>query len=230
MINIENLELQQYLPMLSNNIDLCYGDCIYEDFDLSWVDLVYSLLKKDGIFIVQTDYHTVANYKLKLDSLFGKDNFLNWCIYKQEWGGASKRFFPKKHDDILIYCKGKDYIFDYENIRVPKVTAGTALDVRGDGLKIPCDVFDDLGNFSTISKERVKNENGKCIQWQKPMKLMDRLLRPFTRDNYNILDPFSGSGTTALWCKENNRNFYGCEKDKKVYEISLERLDIVTKI
>jgi len=203
-------------------IDVIYGDCIYESFDFRWVDLCYTLLKDSGIFYVQTDHHTVAQYIIYLNSLFGEENFLNMLIYKQEWGGRSKRYFPRKHDTILMYAKGKDYKFNYERILIPKVTANTAFDKNG-GMKIPCDVFDDLGNFSTMSNERVKKD-GKNIQWQKPLKLMNRLLLPVTDEGDIILDPFMGSGTTGVWCKENNREFIGIENDHEVFHIAREIL------
>jgi len=204
--------------------DVIYADCIYESKDYDWIYDCYNLLKPDGIFYVQTDYHTVADYKIYLDTLYGTDNFLNWLIYKQEWGGTSKRFFPRKHDDILMYAKGGNYKFYPERIQIPKVTAGTAFDKKGTGLKTPCDVFDDLGNFSTISKERVKGADGKNVQWQKPLKLMDRLLLSTTDEGDNVLDPFMGTGTTGVWCLQNGRNFFGIELDEKIYSIAVERL------
>ena len=153
----DNLEWMWYLINEYNTeVDLIYADCIYESKNFNWVDYCYALLKKDGIFIVQTDYHTVANYKQICDCFFGEQNFINWCIYIQEWGGTSKRYFPRKHDDILIYSKGKDYKFYPDRIQIPKKTAGTKLDKKGTGLKTPMDVFTDLGNFSTLDKERVK--------------------------------------------------------------------------
>jgi len=206
-------------------VDLVYADMIYEDSNFEWVDYCENILKDSGIFIVQTDYHTVAEMKLYLDKLFGKDNFINWLIYKQEWGGVSKKYFPRKHDDILVYYKGNRYNFYPERIMIPKKTAGTGLDKNNKSLKIPCDVFDDLGNFSTIAKERVKWYNGKNIQWQKPLKLMERLLLPFTIENDLVLDPFMGSGTTGVWCINNNRNFIGIENDPDVYKIAEERLN-----
>lgn len=204
--------------------DVIYADCIYEDLNFYlWVSQAYQLLKSNGIFYVQTDYHSVAEYKLFLDSLFGKENLVNWLIYKQEWGGVPKRAFPRKHDDILMYAKGSDYKFYRERIQIPKVTAGTALDKKGTGMKTPCDVFDDLGNFHTTSKERVKLHD-KNIPWQKPLKLMERLLLPVTDVGDIVFDPFMGSGSTGVWCLQNNRKFVGLENDPAVFEIAQERL------
>lgn len=206
-------------------VDCIYADCIYENKDFTWANLCYELLKENGVFYIQTDYHTVAEWKLYLDNLFGKENFINWLIYKQEWGGISKRSFPKKHDDILMYSKGKDYKFYPERIMIPKITAGTSLDKRGDGLKIPCDVFDDLGNFSTTSKERIKTNSGKNIQWQKPLKLFERILRVCTDDGDSLLDPFMGSGSSGVYAIRNKLTYYGIENDDKVFKIAKIRLE-----
>ena len=208
--------------------NLIYADMIYENLDFSWIDKYWELLVPNGIFIVQTDYHSVAQVKLHLDSMEDA-MFVNWLIYKQEWGGVPRKGFPQKHDDILVYCKGSDFYWDNSEIQIPKATAGTAFDKKGTGLKTPCSVFDDLGNFSTMSKERVKNpETNKNIQWQKPMKLMDRLLLPFSyRGDFTIIDPFMGSGTTGEWCMRNGRNFVGVEYDEKVYDVAINRLDSV---
>lgn len=210
---------------LAHYPNLIYADCIYERTDFSWAEYCYRLLKPHGIFILQTDYHTVAQWKIYLDSRFGKENFVNWMIYKQEWGGVSKRFFPRKHDDILIYSKGKDYKFYYNRVMIPKVTAGTKLDKRGDGLKIPCDVMDDLGNFSTVSKERIKMPDGKSFKWQKPQKLFDRLIAPFTDDGDLVLDPFMGVGSLGKWCKKNDRDYIGMEIDKELFEIARDNIN-----
>lgn len=228
MINLINGDNTTWLRTLFNyypiNADAIYADCIYESTDFTWAYPCYDILKDSGIFYVQTDYHTAAEWKIFLDKLFGKQNFINWIIYKQEWGGTSKRCFPKKHDDILMYSKGKDYKFYPDRIQIPKVTAGTKLDKKGTGLKTPCDVFDDLGNFSTISKERIKF-NGKNIQWQKSLKLINRLLYPITDENDLVIDPFLGSGTTGVWCKENKRNFIGIELNRDIFSLAESRIN-----
>ena len=219
--NVENMHV--FFSAGKRRPNCIYADCIYEDGDFKeWLIMCIDILADSGILYVQTDYHTVAEINIVLDRYL---DFVNWIIYKQEWGGRSTRFFPRKHDDILMYSKGKDYKFYPERIMIPKATAGTALDKRGDGLKIPCDVFDDLGNFSTISKERVKID-GKNVQWQKPLKLLNRLLLPVTDEGDLVLDPFMGTGTTAVWCRDNHRDFVGIENDEKIYKVAMERLGL----
>ena len=86
-------------------------------------------------------------------------------------------------------------------------------------------MFYDLGNFSTMSKERIKKNDGHNIQWQKSLKLMNRLCLPFTDVDDLIVDPFMGSGSLGEWAIKNNRNYVGIEYDKIVFELAKQRLN-----
>ena len=224
-----NIEVMQKLVEDGVKVQVVYADCIYEDkswfmkHEPNWVDLCYELLDDKGIFYVQTDYHTAYWYRVYLEYRFTQ-NFIAELIYKQEWGGVPKKGFPMKHDNIYMYSKGKDWKWYGDRIQIPKATAGTAFDKKGTGLKTPCSVFDDLGNFSTMSKERVKLGD-KNVQWQKPLKLMDRLLLPVSDEGDIVLDPFAGSGTTGVWCKNNTRDFIGIENDPEIYKLAIARLE-----
>lgn len=202
-------------------VDLIYADMVYEDHDLTWMWSAWRLLKEDGIFMIQTDFHTDCEVKLGL-ALLGLI-YVNDVIYLQEWGGTSQRWFPRKHDVIYIYAKGPNYKFYPDRVQIPKATAGTKLDKKGTGLKTPCDVFYDLGNFMTTSKERIKVD-GHNVKWQKPLKLMERLFLPFTDEGDWILDPFLGTGSSAAWAKANKRNLVGIEIDPRMVEIAKERI------
>jgi len=219
----DNLDYIDFFEETGYRFDVIYGDCIYESEDFEWAKRCKDILTEDGIFYVQTDYHTVANYKLLLDDVYGRENFINWLIYIQEWGGVPRRAFPRKHDDILMYANSDNYKFYRERIQIPKITANSNFNVSGRATKTPCDVFYDLGNFSTVSKERVKH-NGKGFQWQKPLKLIDRLFLPVTDEGDWVFDPFGGVATVGVWCKENNRNYIGVENDESIFKLGKERL------
>lgn len=220
---IETLCMNNIDYVSSKKYNLIYCDYIYQNKDFSWVDKYWGNLNTDSIFIAQTDDSTMAEIKLKLDSM-PDSIWLNTCIMIQEWGGTSKRFFPRKHDYIFIYANGKDYKFYPERIQVEKKTKGTAFDKKGTGLKTPCDVFYDLGNFSTMSNERVKTKEGASIRWQKPLFLFDRIIAPFTNEKDYVLDPFGGVFSLGVWCKNNNRNYTGIESDATVYDLGCKRL------
>lgn len=204
--------------------NLICADMLYLDDDLSWITKYWNMLAPHSVFQVQTDYHTSAQAKILLDSL-PNSVFINEIIYKQEWGGTPRKGFPRKHDNIWIYANGEDYKWCKEKIEIEKKTAGTKFDKKGTGLKTPCSVFDDLGNFSTMSKERIKNpETEKNIQWQKSLKLMRRLMLPFLEKGDLVIDPFCGTGTTGEVAAEIGCDFIGIECDKLPYEISKKRL------
>lgn len=206
--------------------NLIYADCIYESSDLTWIFKYWLKLAKDGVFIVQTDYHSSANIKLFLD-MMSNSHFIAEVIYKQEWGGTPKKGFPIKHDNIWIYSKGDGYKWDKSKIEIPKKTAGTAFDKKGTGLKTPCSVFDDLGNFSTMSKERVKDENGKNVRWQKPLSLLRRLMLPFLDPGDYVIDPFCGVGTSAVVASEIGCDYDGIEIDEKICNLAKRRLGLL---
>jgi len=60
--------------------------------------------------------------------------------------------------------------------------------------------------------------------YQKPLSLMERLVRIYTNEGDIVYDPFMGSGTTGLACKNLERKFVGCEINPEYYELSLNRL------
>lgn len=203
-------------------ISLVYGDCIYESLDLDWVELSHECLVDGGILIVQTDWHTNYIYRDYAENYLGM-NFINHLVWKNEWGNHPKDRFHQCYDDILIFSKGKKYKFYPERIQVPKATANTKLNPSGRTTKTATAWIDDI-TLTTTAKERVK-VNGHNIRWQKPLKLYDRIVAPFTDELDKILDPFMGSGSLGLWCKRNNRHYFGIERDENTYRIAVENIN-----
>lgn len=64
---------------------------------------------------------------------------------------------------------------------------------------------------------------------QKPVRLLERLLNLVCRDNVTVLDPFSGSGSTAEACINTSRNFIGFEIDKEYYDLCIKRINDIKK-
>ena len=63
----------------------------------------------------------------------------------------------------------------------------------------------------------------------KPLELVKRHIKNSTNENDLVLDPFMGSGTTAVACKELGRNFIGFEIDEKYHKIAVDRLNGIKK-
>lgn len=62
---------------------------------------------------------------------------------------------------------------------------------------------------------------------QKPLALMEYLIKSYTNENDVILDPFMGSGTTGVACKKLNRHFIGIEIDEKYFKIAEGRINAI---
>jgi site-specific DNA-methyltransferase (adenine-specific) len=60
---------------------------------------------------------------------------------------------------------------------------------------------------------------------EKPVELMEILIKNSSKEGDLVMDPFVGVGATALACQNLNRNFIGCEIDKKYYDTAMERLN-----
>ena len=149
-------------------------------------------------------------------------NFINHLVWKNEWGNYPKDRFHQCFDDILVYSKGKHYKFYPERIQVPKVTAKSkGLNPSQRDTKPATAWIDDI-TLTTIAKERVKKKDGHLIRWQKPQRLYDRIILPFSDKFDNILDPFMGSGSLALWSRINERNYVGMEIDSEVYNLAVQ--------
>lgn len=206
------------------NYDLVYCDMIYENSDFDFIKKYWRKLKENGIFIVQTDYHTNWKVRSVFENELLKSYFVNELVWKNEWGNHPKNKFHQCYDNIIIYAKGKNYKFYPDRIQVPKATANTKLNPSGRETKTATAWIDDIC-LTTTSKERVKKEDGHLIRWQKPLKLFDRIISPFTDEGDLIIDPFMGSGSLGKWCVKNNRNYIGIELDDEVFKLAKEGIE-----
>jgi DNA modification methylase len=214
--NIDNMTFHTNVKF-----ELIYADMLYENPDLLWIDKYWNMLAPNSIFIVQTDFHTDYLVRAKLETL---GHFINHVVWKNEWGNHPKNKFHQCYDDIIIFSNGKDYKFYPERIQVDKVTKNKGLNPSGRDTKQATAWIDDIC-LTTTAKERIKKSDGHLVRWQKPVKLFDRIIAPFTDEQDIILDPFMGVGSLGEWCINNNRNYVGIEYDKEVFNLAENRLN-----
>jgi len=219
ILNIDNMNF-----VFDKKADLIFCDPIYESLDFSWIDKYWDLLKDTGIFCVLTDFHSSAEIKMYLSTM-PKAHFLNWLVWKNEFGNFRKDRFRQCHDDIIIFYKGDSYKFYPERVQVPKVTASSkGYNPSGRLTKLATSVITDIC-LNTGAKERVIKDDGHLIRWQKPVKLLDRIISPFVDSGEIVLDPFMGSGSLAEWCLENSMGYIGMELDKEVFNLANKRIN-----
>ena len=183
--------------------------------------------------------------------LFGKPDgvdFINYRPYlnlnsKIVWFQPSRlaqgrTTYTNNYDIIAYFTKGKTKAFNLDHIRVPQlvelehrkrcenvpsVINGKFHKTKFNGHgKNPGDVWGDIKQLTYKSKELVSRELLTAIQ--KPLKLIERLVKASSKEGDLILDPFAGVGTTFVVCKELKRNFIGFEINPHYVQICNERI------
>src|SRR5208282_5749090 len=117
--------------------------------------------------------------------------------------------------DILMFTKSGEFIFNLDDIRVPQKFYRDRNNMRGAN---PGDVWE----FSHV---HYCNPNRQNHPTQKPEGLIERMVLASSNVEGNVLDPFSGSGTTLRVCQQLNRNCTGIEINPEYVEMSHQRLE-----
>ena len=187
----------------------------------------HRVLKQKGSLYLHCD-PTMSHYlKITLDCIFKSENFRNEIIWHYQTGGASKTAFARKHDVILFYSKSNDYIFNADDIHIPrsekslkraKNPKGARISVDNN-TKIANDVFTDIQALNPMAKER------SGYPTQKPVKLLERIIKASSNENDILLDPFCGSGTSCIAAENLNRQWIAVDISQKAYEMVKERLE-----
>lgn len=84
--------------------------------------------------------------------------------------------------------------------------------------------INNCGTSNLLSISNMENKNN-GHPTEKPVELMEILIKNSSKEGDLVMDPFVGVGATALACQNLNRNFIGCEIDKKYYDTAMERLN-----
>ncbi len=168
-------------------------------------------LKLSALLALHVDWRTSHHVRLLLDELLGEDRFVNHLIWSYGLGGSSPRRFARKHDDILLYCLDPEaYSFD-----PPRVPA-TSQRLRGQTKKAT-DVLD-IPSINNMSHERTGYPT------QKPLALLDVLVRACCPPGGTTLDPCCGSGTTLVAAVRAGRIAIGCDLSPDAVRITRSRL------
>ena len=122
-----------------------------------WTVEATRVLKTGGCFYVwgTTKTDTFLRYKLYTLNSMKDLVYQNWIIWSYDWGGRTKKTFPRKHEDLLMYSKGEKFLFNADDIRIPyKMESNIREGANNNPLgKIPTDVWEK--NNHTTSKEYV---------------------------------------------------------------------------
>lgn len=235
--NLQNKDCIEFLCSLeSDSVDLIIVDPPYfeiakEDWDnqwasessyiewcKEWTNECFRVLKPERCFYVfgTTKTNTFLKYKLNVLDEIKDFEYNNWLIWHYEYGGKSKKTFSRKHEDCLMYSKGKSFLFNQESVRIPYINKKNPQNKPGG--KIPTDVW--FANKAMSGEDRLIHPT------QKPLKILRRMIKASSNPGDTVLDCFSGSGSTMIAALQCNRKFLGCEKDKEYFENSTKRIPV----
>lgn len=191
-------------------------DDSFEDF---WefleprLEEAWRLLKPSGTLYLHLDYREVHYAKVLLDILFGRESFLNEIIWAYDYGARSKKRWPTKHDNILVYVKDpKNYYFNNTEVdREPYMAPGLVTPEKVALGKLPTDVW-----WHTIVSPSGREKTG--YPTQKPLGVLRRIIQASSTQDDWILDFFGGSGTTGHAAHQLGRKFLLIDKNKQAFD------------
>ena len=194
---------------------------------------LHRILKNEGTIFLHCD-HTMNNHiELLLQIIFGWEHCINEIIWCYSGGGHSKKAFPRKHDVIFWFRKGKKWTYNpmYRKYGEHIKTGGgkRATDLGGTrsveyskkGTPIT-DWWTTIKPLLNWSAENVGQAT------QKPVALIERIINASTNEQDIVLDAFAGCGTTLVAASRLQRKFIGIElQNKSEIETRIERGDML---
>lgn len=223
------LELMKQVPDKSIDLILCdlpYGttqnkwDTIIP-FDKLW-EQYNRIIKDNGAILLFSQMPFGANLIMSNPKMFRYE----WVWEKENSTGFlnAKKMPLKKHENILVFYKHlptynpqmREGFKPYYNVRVNPWSSNygdykATTTINDDGTRYPIDI--------------IKFNRDKGLHpTQKPVALLEYLIKTYTNEGDTVLDNCMGSGSTGVACKNTNREFIGMELDEKYFKVACERL------
>jgi site-specific DNA-methyltransferase (adenine-specific) len=188
-----------------------------------WIDLVIPKLKETGSFYIfltwQFSPEIFSHIKTKMTMI----NEIIWDRRVPSMGGSTRKF-SSVHDNIGFFAKTKKYYFNIDDIRIPydeetKKARTRSIFVGKKWLEMgynPKDLWS-VSRIHAIAPERQDHPT------QKPLEIVERIIKASCPEQGTVLDPFMGSGTTAVACIKLDRNYIGFEINKDYCNIIEQR-------
>ena len=197
------------------------------------------ILRPEGSIFLHCD-PTMSHYlKVVMDAIFGRGGFRNEIVWAYTGPGSSgMRQFNRKHDIIFWYSKGQQWTFNADDVRLkhhPKTKANYLSGLDGSGFsgaertlprggKVPETWWTDIAIAARFKKQY------KGYPTQKPLKLLDRIIRASTNTGDMVLDPFAGCATACVAAEQLGRQWAGIDIEPKARDLVVERLQAETDL
>jgi len=196
----------------------------YLNWCYKWIDLLLIKLKKTGSLYIMTSTQFIPNFDIYLRN---KIEILSRIVWSYDSSGVqAKKYYGSMYEPILFCVKDRNnYTFNSDEILVEAKTGSRRklIDYRKNPpqpyntKKVPGNVWD----YPRVRYRMVEYENHPT---QKPIALLERIIKASTNEGDTILDPFSGTFTTSFVAKKLNRKSIGIEINEDYSKIGIRRV------
>lgn len=192
----------------------------YLRFNSQWISGCQRVLKDPGSIYISCTYHNLSEVMIVLKQLdFQINNVIVWQK-TNAMPNMTRRVFTHSTEFIVWAVKGKRWTFNYDQLKRlnPERQRDGALKQMRDVWALPL----------VQGRERLKGKDGRAAHpTQKPEEMLKRIIIASSNKGDIVLDPFLGSGTTAVVAKQLDRHWIGIEKSKKYISMARKRLNLV---
>ena len=190
---------------------------------------LHRILNTTGSLYLHCD-PTMSHYlKLIMDAVFGRGHFRNELVWCYSGGGVPKQDFPRKHDVIFRYAKGKEVVFNpvYRPYSEGTIKRGRT-QVKGkyfaEGLRAEGTPVNDW--WSDVPKITSPTDPEKVgYPTQKSLALLGRIIKASSNQEDVVLDPFCGCATTLAAADALDRQWVGIDISDKASELVVQRIE-----
>lgn len=178
----------------------------------------YRVLKPHGSLYFHIDYREVHYCKILLDGIFGRDCFRNEIVWIYDYGAKPKNRWPAKHDNILYYVRDPEHFtFNVNDIdREPYMTPGLVGPEKAARGKLPTDSW-----WHSIVGTNSRERTG--YPTQKPLGVINRIIRASSNPGEVVMDFFAGAGTVGESCLSLDRQFILVDNNIEALRVMAQR-------
>ena len=245
------LEVMKNIPDKSIDMILCdlpYGTtaCKWDNvinFDKLW-EQYHRIIKDNGVIILFGSQPFTSQLILSNIKMFREE--LIWLKNKSGSGLQAKQKHIKVHEEILVFSKNGKYTYNPQKWLVDKkefltqrktfneVEVGNNIYSKmikkqkaDDGTRNPISIVSCRVPFTPAKGKTYSNKDVdlRVHPTQKPVELLEYLIKTYTNEKETVLDNCMGSGSTGVACKHTKRNFIGIELDDNYFEIAKKRIE-----
>ena len=196
----------------------------YLRWTYQWIDAVLPKLKNTGSFYIFLSWQYSPEIFVYLKKKLRMVNEIIWDRRVPSMGGSTRKF-SSVHDNIGFFVKSNDYYFDIDSVRIPydketKKARTRSIFIGKKWLEMGYNPKD-LWSASRIHAQDPERE---IHPTQKPLGIIERMIKASCPKNNIVFDPFMGTGTTAIACLANDRQYVGFEINKDYYKIIMNRI------